>query len=392
MKKISVIIPLYNAEAYIGQCLRSVTGQTCDDLEILVIDDGSKDRGALICRELAAEDSRIRVLHQENRGVSAARNRGLEEASGRYVFFLDSDDVIHPGLLGKLAEQAERKGAQLAFCRYRRWNGSREEMWEPLRGTGGGQMQGNLGTGEQRQAGAVRKRAGKAELPEAAGEDRELSEESAEIQTLPEDPDRDSRSVWLEADEKTTQDWFHITYTDTLSGIGGKLILREAVGGLRFDSGLTNGEDTFFLYQLSRKGVHSVFCLEEWYYYRIHSQSVTGSPGLLTGKRYFESARRIRDGEYERGYEAYAVKWEILAADQMRRSYAAQRKRLCRQERAAEQEIRRLRQIAAAERKHPLFGRICFSDRVLFICCFTCFPFYVFLNGAAVRLTKGRSR
>ena len=94
MKKVSVIITMYNAESYIRQCMQSVMSQTWDDLEILVIDDGSADQGLKICEELGRMDGRIQILTQKNRGVSAARNRGIEEADGEYIFFLDSDDVI----------------------------------------------------------------------------------------------------------------------------------------------------------------------------------------------------------------------------------------------------------------------------------------------------------
>ena len=98
MNKISVIIPMYNAEPFIRQCIRSVTDQTYRNLEILVIDDGSVDKGPAICRELAEADGRIMLLRQENQGVSAARNTGIDRACGEYVFFLDSDDAIHPRL------------------------------------------------------------------------------------------------------------------------------------------------------------------------------------------------------------------------------------------------------------------------------------------------------
>lgn len=338
MKKISVIVPLYNSEAYIGQCLGSAAGQTYKNLEILVVDDGSTDKSPEICRELAVAEKRIRLLRQENRGVSAARNRGLEEAAGEYIFFLDSDDMIHPCLLEELLGQAEKNRAQLAFCGYRRGDGRQEQGDPPL---------------------------------------------------FPDDGEKRTEARALAADQRTTEEWFHVKYTDILSGIGGKLILREAIGEKRFDTGLTNGEDTFFLYQIIREQVRSVFCPEEWYYYRVHSQSATGSPETARGNRYFESARRIRNGEYERGCGEYAVRWEILAADQIRRSYTARREgKYSRDGR----EIRRLKEIAAGERRHPLFKRICLSDRVLFFCCFTCYPLYVLLNKAALRLTKGRNR
>ena len=109
MCKISVIIPVYNAEPYIRQCLQSVIRQTCRNLEILVIDDGSTDRSAKICRELSLTDNRIQVYGQKNGGISRARNHGLEIAAGEYIFFLDSDDAIHPLLLEEMMEQVSRE-------------------------------------------------------------------------------------------------------------------------------------------------------------------------------------------------------------------------------------------------------------------------------------------
>ena len=120
MEKVSVIIPMYNAEAFIGSCLLSVRNQTYQNLEIIVIDDGSTDQGPRICEELMGQDERICLYRQENSGVSGARNRGLSMASGKYVFFLDSDDAIHPFLLQELVCQSEAQSAALAFCDFRK--------------------------------------------------------------------------------------------------------------------------------------------------------------------------------------------------------------------------------------------------------------------------------
>lgn len=92
---VSIIIPVYNSEKYLEAALKSAQNQTYSNIEILLIDDGSTDRSALICDEFAAGDERIRVIHQKNAGPSAARNRGIEEASGEYVTFFDNDDLLH---------------------------------------------------------------------------------------------------------------------------------------------------------------------------------------------------------------------------------------------------------------------------------------------------------
>ena len=93
---ISVIIPVYKVEAYLDKCVQSVIGQTYKDLEIILVDDGSPDRCPQMCDEWALKDSRIRVLHQRNRGLSAARNTGIRAAKGKWLYFLDSDDWIIP--------------------------------------------------------------------------------------------------------------------------------------------------------------------------------------------------------------------------------------------------------------------------------------------------------
>ena len=91
---ISVIIPMYNSVSTIERCLTSVMSQLYKDTEIIVIDDGSTDHGADVVLELASEDDRIRYIRQENGGVSRARNRGLDEANGEWICFIDSDDAI----------------------------------------------------------------------------------------------------------------------------------------------------------------------------------------------------------------------------------------------------------------------------------------------------------
>lgn len=90
--KVSVIVPVYNVEKYLHQCVDSVLGQTYQDLEVILVDDGSTDGCPAICDKYARMDSRVRVIHQENGGLSAARNTGIEHITGEYVMFLDSDD------------------------------------------------------------------------------------------------------------------------------------------------------------------------------------------------------------------------------------------------------------------------------------------------------------
>ena len=99
MAKVSVIVPVYNVEKYLKQCLDSIVDQTLEDLLIWQVDDGSVDSSGTICDEYAKNDSRVKVIHKENQGVSMARNTGLELATGEYVQFVDSDDYLDLSLI-----------------------------------------------------------------------------------------------------------------------------------------------------------------------------------------------------------------------------------------------------------------------------------------------------
>lgn len=114
--KISVIVPVYRVEPYLRKCLNSITGQTYQDLEIVLVDDGSPDSCGAICDEYAARDSRIRVIHKENGGLSSARNAGLDMATGIYICFVDSDDWIEADMCEYLFSGAKRNEADIVVC------------------------------------------------------------------------------------------------------------------------------------------------------------------------------------------------------------------------------------------------------------------------------------
>lgn len=116
---ISVIIPVYNAQPYLRACVSSVLAQTYPDLQILLIDDGSTDGSGALCDALAAADSRIQVIHQPNRGVSAARNAGLDAARGDLISFIDADDTLDPDMYEFLVGLMEEHQADIAHCAYR---------------------------------------------------------------------------------------------------------------------------------------------------------------------------------------------------------------------------------------------------------------------------------
>lgn len=115
---ISIIIPVYKTEPYLRRCLDSVVGQTCESIEIILVDDGSPDGCGKICDAYAAADSRVKVIHQQNRGLSVARNEGLKIASGDYFGFVDSDDWIDADMYEALYQGAMQHGADIAICGY----------------------------------------------------------------------------------------------------------------------------------------------------------------------------------------------------------------------------------------------------------------------------------
>lgn len=120
---ISIIIPVYNVSQYLNRCLNSVLTQSYRDLEILIIDDGSTDDSGDICNHYAAEDNRIKVIHLENCGVSAARNIGLSMAHGEYIAFIDGDDWINQYYFELLHNALENTNCEIAMCHYREvWN------------------------------------------------------------------------------------------------------------------------------------------------------------------------------------------------------------------------------------------------------------------------------
>lgn len=115
---ITVIIPVYNAAAYLPSCLDSVLAQTYRDIEVIVVDDGSTDGSGDVCDDYACRDARVTVFHQPNGGPSAARNKGLELAGGEYIAFIDCDDVVHARYLEVLADAMVRQQADIVQSPY----------------------------------------------------------------------------------------------------------------------------------------------------------------------------------------------------------------------------------------------------------------------------------
>ena len=118
MNKISIIIPIYNVEQYLPQCLDSIINQTYKNLEIILINDGSTDNSGKICDNYAKVDNRIHVFHKKNEGVTSARNLGLDKCTGDFIGFVDPDDFIELNMYEILYNEQQRTNADIVWCNY----------------------------------------------------------------------------------------------------------------------------------------------------------------------------------------------------------------------------------------------------------------------------------
>lgn len=116
--KISVIVPVYNVEKYLCSCIDSILAQTFTDFELLLVDDGSRDKSGEICDEYANKDCRVKVFHKENGGVSSARNLGIDESKGEYLFFVDSDDIISSFYIEMFVNYIKKNDSVCVVCKY----------------------------------------------------------------------------------------------------------------------------------------------------------------------------------------------------------------------------------------------------------------------------------
>lgn len=115
---VSVIMPVYGVEKFVGKAIESIQNQTFGDFELFLVDDGTKDRSGIICDEYAAKDPRLKVIHKENGGAPSARNVAIEQATGKYFYFMDSDDWTEPTMLEDMVKLAEENDAQLVVTGY----------------------------------------------------------------------------------------------------------------------------------------------------------------------------------------------------------------------------------------------------------------------------------
>lgn len=127
---ISVIVPIYNVERYLEKCIHSILHQTYQNLEIILVDDGSPDNCGAICDQYSAVEQRIKVIHKQNGGLSDARNKGIDAATGEFLVFVDSDDAILPEMIEKLYRRIVIDQSDMAFCGYKQVNQNGEILSE----------------------------------------------------------------------------------------------------------------------------------------------------------------------------------------------------------------------------------------------------------------------
>lgn len=217
---VSIIIPVYNREKYIEECIRSIQAQSYKNYEIILIDDGSTDDTLSICRTLAQEDPSIRILESGHVGVSAARNMGLEAVKGAFVFFLDSDDIIHPNLLESLVTAMKETGAAMSGTQCL-------SIWEQNWHKAYEYIEKNPGQGE------------------------------TSSQTF----------------EETLEALFG--GKSPLGMIGGVMMRRDIIADTRFRTDLYIGEDFYFIYENMIKGGSTEFLKQKWYFARNHANNTS---------------------------------------------------------------------------------------------------------------------
>lgn len=240
---ISIIVPVYNSSQYIYDCIESVLRQTYQNFELILVDDGSQDSSKTICKKMSDKDIRIHFITQSHKGVSAARNRALKNAKGKFLFFLDSDDFIHPCLLEVLYTILNESHSSLAATEYR--------------------------------------------LPENASLTSFVND-TLSLQYV---------NDYIHIDNLSAIDLFVQGYMNLLYGTGGIMIRRTEMPFLLFDETLPNGEDTKFVYQILLRGADIVLFHKPWYFYRKYEDSSSKIRTIKSCQSMYKCECYIRDNE-----------------------------------------------------------------------------------------------
>ncbi len=234
---VSIIVPVYNVEAYLSSCISSILRQTYPKIELILVDDASTDRSGGICEEWAKKDARIQVIHQEHGGLSQARNTGIERAAGDWILYVDSDDMVHPELVKRCLETAQNTQADIVVFDYKSIEAEEEDPAEENREQEGQEPPVELYSGEELLADYIRKGTG-------------------------------STAVW------------------------NKLYRRSQWETLRFPVGRLF-EDTYVITDIWRQAERAAYRKEVFYYYRQREGSITHSV-TIEGRYDILEALRLR--------------------------------------------------------------------------------------------------
>ncbi|MCD7950502.1 MAG: glycosyltransferase family 2 protein [Erysipelotrichaceae bacterium] len=322
---ISIIIPCFNNELYIEDCIYSVLNQTFKNWELILINDGSTDNTYDICNKLKLLDNRIKFIsYPDNKGVSHARNLGIEESIGKYIFFLDSDDMIHYRLLEEMYHQAESSHADLVISNKHRPNEMRNEV-------------------------DVFK-------------------------------SRNYNYQWQIIKGKELIDWWIFETNQVKAGIGGKLFLKSFIGSLRFEECIYWGEDTLFNYLYITKNSKCIsYILDKAYYYR----SWEGEAVYQFPYKHFEDIlhvyNKMVESELNSGRKENAIFIESSKIGSIRNWYMnVYEKGKCDE----------VKQIISKERESLLFKEISLKNKFLFDFCLCNPPLYKYLRNIKKRIIK----
>ncbi len=321
MDLISVIVPIYNSELYIRDCVGSVLRQTYTHFELILVDDGSTDNCKEICGELCEADKRIRFVSNVRGGVSVARNAGMKMANGKYLFFLDSDDAIHSSILEYLYTFLEKSGFDIALTEY--FYIQTEKMQSLLQ--------------------------------------QEIIQDSHFGYTFLENA-KALKCFTYGAPQQQAK---------MLYGIGGKLIRSSIVQELLFDERLSNGEDSKFMYQMLLQGADVAVLYQPWYYYRNHGENLTKDFSIESYESRYKCRRYMCDQEISANRRESALILEKAHLLDIETWYMESRRL---HDRDLSDYIKRL---AGKERRMDIFSNVYFKDKVKFLMAFHCFPLYL---------------
>lgn len=222
MELVSIIVPVYNVEEYLDKCVQSLVRQTYSNLEIILIDDGATDSSGSVCDKWASKDERVKVIHTENRGLSAARNTGIDNSVGYFLCFVDSDDWIEPDMVSSLVENIILCNADISSCGLKKDYDEQKIVFNKQLG------------------------------------DKVI---------------------------KQKQMFHEILCNENVYGyVCNKLFLREIVNNLRFDETLFSQEDMDFTMKYLEKCKKCVYTESEYYHYRQRRESMTGELGYSSRK------------------------------------------------------------------------------------------------------------